>query len=270
MRSLTHAAMLSALLWPAAAGAQVVRGRVVDHETTQPIRVAALELLDDRDKVLVRATADSTGAFRLRAWTAGKYRLRVASLGYESVTSELYELAGGSDLVLTIQLAPRAVPVQPITVVARSVTPLKEIALRGYYDRRDYGRRIGIGRFLDRAEIVQRGTKLTDVLRTVPGLRIIRDPSGCVFIATTSNPGGTNPSTPNVGDTTNCKRSMTVCPASVYLDGLNLTPDRVSIDQLVPLDWLEAIEVYRRAAEMPAEFLGSGACGVVAIWTRRG
>ena len=32
----------------------------------------------------------------------------------------------------------------------------------------------------------------------------------------------------------------------------------------------QAIEAYRRPAELPAEFLGSGACGVVAIWTRRG
>ena len=62
-----------------------------------------------------------------------------------------------------------------------------------------------------------------------------------------------------------------VCAASVYLDGLLLkSSGGVSWDQMVPLDWIEAIEVYRRGSEMPAEFLGSGACGVVGIWTRHG
>jgi hypothetical protein len=42
------------------------------------------------------------------------------------------------------------------------------------------------------------------------------------------------------------------------------------IDRVVPLEWVEAIEVYRRPAEMPAEFLNDGACGAVGIWTRRG
>jgi hypothetical protein len=44
----------------------------------------------------------------------------------------------------------------------------------------------------------------------------------------------------------------------------------ISLDTMVPLDWVEAVEVYRRASELPAEFLNSGACGVVALWTRRG
>jgi hypothetical protein len=46
--------------------------------------------------------------------------------------------------------------------------------------------------------------------------------------------------------------------------------ETVSIDQTVPMQWIETIEVYRRASEVPAEFLSRANCGVVAIWTRRG
>jgi hypothetical protein len=61
---------------------------------------------------------------------------------------------------------------------------------------------------------------------------------------------------------------------NLYLDGLLLSKNAgvplPDIDQFVPVEWVEAIEVYRRPSEIPAEFLGNAACGVVAIWTRRG
>jgi hypothetical protein len=67
-----------------------------------------------------------------------------------------------------------------------------------------------------------------------------------------------------------CKPAS-VCRANVYIDGVMQSFDEaISLDQTVPMDWIEAIEVYRRAAEVPAEFLGRATCGVVAIWTRRG
>jgi len=169
-------------------------------------------------------------------------------------------------------LAVDAIPVDPITIVSRSRSSLTEIALRGYYDRRDAGKRIGIGRFLDRAEIEQRGKKLTEVLQRVPGLRIVRSDI-CTYIVTTSNPGGTGsltrvPSRAGRG----CENPPPeLCAVNVFLDGMLMKMDQsVPFDQMIPLEWVEAIEVYRRPSEMPAEFLGSGACGVVAVWTRRG
>jgi hypothetical protein len=260
--------VLVLLLFPCALDGQVVRGRIVDVAANQPIRLAVLELLDDRGDVQSRAESDSTGSFRLRGWLAAKYRVRATALGYQPVTSDLLEVGTGDEFELTIRLAPAAVPIDPITVVSRSRSSLTEIALKGYLDRRDAGRRIGMGRFLDRGEIEERGTRLTDVLRRVPGLRIVRS-GACVFIAVTSNPTGTNRFDQRASS--DCRRSPTICPANIYLDGMMLAPDQsVQLDQMVPLDWVEAIEVYRRPAELPAEFLSSGACGVVALWTRRG
>ncbi|RMH14199.1 MAG: hypothetical protein D6701_11515, partial [Gemmatimonadetes bacterium] len=46
--------------------------------------------------------------------------------------------------------------------------------------------------------------------------------------------------------------------------------ERGDLDLIRPED-IEAIEVYRGASEVPAEFGGSDAgCGAIVIWTRRG
>lgn len=267
---------ITALLYtgPDPVHAQVVRGRVLEVSTNEPIKLAALELLDDRQRVLARTSADSMGAFKLRGWLAGKYHVRASALGYQPVTSDVLEVGTGEEFELNVRLATDAIAIQPVTVVARSRSSLTEIALRGYYDRRDYGRRIGMGRFLDRGEIEERGTKLTDVLRRVPGFRILHA-GACVIIAVAGNPMGTSPLSPIPTRSRDCPtppgQEAQICRANVFLDGVQLQFDSsVSIDQLVPLQWVEAIEAYRRPAELPAEFLGSGACGVVAIWTRRG
>jgi hypothetical protein len=120
-----------------------------------------------------------------------------------------------------------------------------------------------MGRFLDRGEIAEKGgRKITDVLRTVSGLRVMNTDSGSVVVVR-SNQGG-------VG---RLDSPSSLCPVSFYLDGMPLStggPVAIDIDKTVPVDWVEAIEVYRHPSELPAEFLLSGACGMVAVWTRRG
>jgi hypothetical protein len=260
------------LLKPPAATAQVVNGRVSDANTAGSVLNATVELLDDRGRFLSRTLTDSTGAFRLRAWISGKYFVRTTMLGYAVVTSDVLELGTGESIELSVPLTLDPVKLAPVTVRSRSRSTLTEIAVRGYYDRRDAGRRIGMGRFLDRGEIVQKGTKLSDVLRRIPGLRVFMS-GPCVFISSGSNPTGTTRwnSATSTGVGKDCSTPPSnICPANVFLDGMPLKPSEVSLDQIVPLDWVEAIEVYRRAAELPAEFLSSGSCGVVAVWTRRG
>ena len=256
---------------PLLASAQLVHGRIIDGNTSQPIRGATAVLLDDRDRVILQTLADSAGTFRLRAWTAGKYRVRASMLGYSAVTSQLLELATGESFELAVRMTVEAVRIDSVTVVSRSRNSLTDVALRGYYDRRDAGRRIGMGRFLDRGEIEQKGTKLSDVLRRTPGLRVIQL-GRCIFISASSNPTGTNPFNRSTRSAGGCADPPpNLCLANIYLDGLLLKYDDIaSLDSMIPLAWVEAIEVYRRASELPAEFLDNGACGVVALWTRHG
>jgi hypothetical protein len=114
---------------------------------------------------------------------------------------------------------------------------------------------MGTGRFIDRGEIERNGAaNITDVLRTVTGLRVIQAGLSATVVLS-GNPAG--------------RGLEPQCHVRFYLDGMVIHADG-DVNRLVPLDWVEAIEVYRRAAEMPAEFLSDGTCGAVAIWTRRG
>lgn len=269
------AVLLSAA--PAALPAQVVFGRVIDADGGQPIKHATLELLDDRADIVTRVPVDTLGAFRIRSWHPGKYRLKTFALGYATVSSEILELATGDVLELTVRLATNAVPLEPIVIKARARESLAEIALAGYYDRRDAGRRIGLGRFFDRGAIAGRGRKLTDVLATIPGVRILHVQNCSVPLISMAGNNATRSEELQVDQLVRLQtlrdacKPASVCRANIYVDGVLLAFDEtISIDLTVPLDWVEAIEVYRRAAEVPAEFLGRATCGVVAVWTRRG
>jgi hypothetical protein len=270
---------LAALLCPPGAElpAQVVLGRVIEDGAAQPIKHAALELLDDRAQVVARVTVDSLGVFRIRSWHPGKYRLKTQALGYTTVSSEILELATGDLLEITIKLAPNAVPVEPIVIKARARASLTDIAMRGYYDRRDAGQRMGLGRFFDRGAVAQRGKKLTDVLATIPGVRVLRVQNCPVPVISMAGNSASRledlqtDQLVRIGALAAACKPASVCLANVYVDGVQMAFDEtISIDQTVPMEWIEAIEVYRRASEIPAEFLARATCGVVAVWTRRG
>jgi hypothetical protein len=256
---------------------QVVHGHVIEADNNQAVKHASLELLDDRGQAVTRVSVDSLGVFRLRSWHPGKYRVRTSALGFATVSSEILELATGDVIDLTIKLAPKAVPLEPVVVNARARTSLTEIALAGYYDRRDAGSRLGLGRFFDRGAIARRGRKLTEVLATIPGVRIMHVQNCPVPLVTMAGNSATRLEETQTDQLVrintlaeSCKPAH-VCRANVYVDGVQMAFDEtISIDQTVPLDWVEAIEVYRRAAEVPAEFLVRATCGVVAVWTRRG
>jgi hypothetical protein len=255
--------------------AQVVHGRVVDDADGRPVAQATLELVDDRREVLARTTTDSLGEFRIRSWHAGKYILKTTALGYATVASNTLELATGDMLELTVHLAADAIPLEPIVILARSRATVAELAMSGYYDRRDSGRRLGLGRFFDRGAIERRGNRLTDVLATIPGVRILQVPNCPVPLISMAGNNFTRFQNRTTGELerleTDACSPATVCRANIYVDGVQMHfNETVSIDQTVPMQWIETIEVYRRASEVPAEFLSRANCGVVAIWTRRG
>jgi hypothetical protein len=63
------------------------------------------------------------------------------------------------------------------------------------------------------------------------------------------------------------------CAAEIFVDGMHVTrwPGSVSVDDLATPGVIEGIEVYTGAGRVPAELRTAGvACGVIAIWTRRG
>ncbi len=187
------------------------------------------------------AVTDRNGSFRLEGLSGGRHVIRVWRIGYEptlfTVTFDSLETN-----VLDAPLLLRPVPVlMPEVVVEGERTRLVSGALREFYRRRREER----GIFMTREQIDTRHAEsFEDLFRTVPGADI-----------------------QYLGNLQQTIRLAHNCVPAYYIDGLQsneglaltLRPER-----------LEAVEVYRRASEVPPEFnTGTSLCGVIVVWTRR-
>jgi hypothetical protein len=71
-------------------------------------------------------------------------------------------------------------------------------------------------------------------------------------------------------------KPVVVTPGGAAIDEMNRDDPRFpepTVDDVVDPRDIEAIEVYRSGADVPAQFGGMGPftrCGVVVVWTRRG
>jgi len=77
----------------------IVRGRVVDAETGDPVSYAAARLETGQGDL-----ADASGLFLVRAVPLGRHRLRVTSIGFEPWTLDGLEVATGDSGMLNVPL----------------------------------------------------------------------------------------------------------------------------------------------------------------------
>jgi len=214
-----------------------VMGRVVDHRTDE-----ALSTVDVRIRGIDRWTlSDRNGYFRFDSVPPGIHVLEVDRVGYASLEKP-FRVVGRAGHQVDVALSEEAIPLEPITVSVRS--------RRWFADMEGLQRRMasGIGDFFTRSELLGRGvTRLTDILHAVPGFVVRR-----------------------VGRYAGVLHRAGHCAPSLYLDGRPHRPDPVSGFDAVRVFDLEAVEIYDRNAETPAEFLRPGVCGAVVAWTRRG
>jgi hypothetical protein len=109
----------------------------------------------------------------------------------------------------------------------------------------------GSGVYLDRAQIeARRAHYVSDVLRRIPGVRIMSDRSGRAVLRMGRTSGGRD------------------CPPDYWIDGVRA--QFFNVDDM-PVADIEAIEVYRGPSGLPPEYnsrLGNPSCGTVVIWTR--
>lgn len=162
---------------------------------------------------------------------------------------------------IDVRLQPRALagPVDPDSVITldpivAAVPPRGMFGLAGFHRRKEQG----IGRFIDRQDIEDRNpVRLTDLLREVPGLRLLCDPGACKIQFERAKP----------------PLGLSDCPVLYFVDG---TPFPMTFpDEYLAPDHIEGIEVHT-SATVPAEYnrmvgsteTGSPRCGVILIWTR--
>jgi hypothetical protein len=138
------------------------------------------------------------------------------------------------------ELPPLAETLAPVTVEGTAGS----ISIAGFEDRRRRGR----GVFLTEANIeALKATRVSDVLRAVPGVRLMCDSRGCAV---------------------RMSRAARECRPDYYMDGM---PATFSSWANMSPQGIVGIEVYRSLSETPLEFLrADNVCGTIVIWTRSG
>ena len=216
-----------------------VSGKVV-NKYGQPIAHARVELQNTGQATLTRANGD----FVLDSLPSGTQTLEVRQLGY-SPTEVPVELSMGRPENVTVKMADYVPVLSEMRVVAQKEKGLLDV---GFTDRK----KSGMGYYLDADQLKMRQTnQFSDMLRTVPGIRVVPAGDGTNVIQSSRDPTG------------GC--------VTFYVDGApwqQMTPG--DLDTFVRPEEVAALEVYN-GSTTPAQFTqpGMSGCTTVVIWTQR-
>ncbi len=254
------------LTWTLSLSAQIVRGQVVDSALGIPKPAVAVVLVDQTGGEVARTVTDEEGLFLLWAPGAGQYHLRAHGESYRLSDFPPFDLAADGMLAYRLLVPsvnppppaqePDATELAPVTVEAEAPTSRRNLA---EFERR---RATTTGSFITRAEFMKQGnpTKTTEVLRRMRGIRV-RPGTGFLMTWTITSTRGARTADVNPAGE---------CFPLIFLDRRLIgTTDAQVVDNVIPVEQIEAIEFYPSIAGMPPEFNRRGAaCGVLVFWTR--
>lgn len=217
----------------------VVKGTVMT-DARMPLTGAQIRFGNAADV----AESDDAGQFTATRVNAGTMWLRVRRIGYRP-ESLLVTVVPGQSIAPTVVMRQIAQSIAAVKVIGRRdlIGPMA-----GFYKRLQMG---GGGRFFTQADIAKRQpARMTDLLRSVPGIRI-----------------------ESRGFDNKVRIRGSRCSPLVWLDGQGLFAGEFDLDSVDPATF-EGIEIYSGPATVPLEFQGnqrvSSSCGTVVLWSRRG
>ena len=260
------------LTWTLSLSAQIVRGQVVDSVLGTPRPAIAVVLVDQTGGEVARTVTDEEGLFLLRAPGAGQYHLRAHGEGYRLSDFPPFDLAADGMLayrllVPTVNPPPPtqeldATELAPVTVEAGAGAGAGAPTTRRNLAEFEWRRANTTGSFITRAEFMMQGnpTKTTDVLRRMRGIRVRPSTGFLMQWIITSARGARTAGVNSAGE----------CFPLIFLDRRLIgTTNAQVVDNVIPVEQIEAIEFYSSIAGMPPEFNRRGAvCGVLVFWTR--
>lgn len=213
-----------------------VVGRLVSA-SGDPIRGGRVRLWGTRDE----ARTDEAGAFRLRTAARGTLLLDARMIGFIPLR-RVVDIAADSAVRLDITMTEFATEIDTVRILSLRAPPRDAL---GGFERR---RRLGHGTFIDADQLdVRRSLVFTDVLRGIAGVEV-----QSVDMMTRALVMRTATGAP--------------CEPVIVVDGIRLPVSLSNIDDLVPVDFVKAIEVYPRHVQTPPEYQGTD-CGSVVVWT---
>jgi hypothetical protein len=192
------------------------------------------------------AETGTDGRFELTGLPSGSVEVIVRRLGFAPAKIPL-QLDSGELRDIRVLLSPVVMMMDSVSVVADA--PVIEKAYGGFEQRKSRG----FGTFITREQIEKKNPRVTtDLFRTVSGVKLLRENGTPTVVST------------RLG-------TMAYCPVRYFIDGTSYPLYGQSIDTMIQVVDIGAIEVYPGGATVPPQFGGrESACGVVAIWTRQG
>ena len=234
-----------------AQAASVFRGQVVADSSFDPLPGAQITLVELDKSIDVGAD----GEFRFTGLPAGEVTVRVRMVGY---TPQSVRVRIGADSLVRDFLLKRIAPLLPNVAVTAKEEPRVPANLIEFERRRLRGE----GRYITPQQMErERGRKMSDVLRKVPGIYLHRLPGGGYTVGSSR------------GTISIVRRPQGICFATIVLDGIVIFVDRPGTAPMViddiKTEEIAAVEYYPGGARMPPELNGStSACGVLAFYTR--
>ena len=249
--------------------AQSIAGTVRQDSTARPM--AGVEVLLEGSER--KTTTDAAGRFVLGSLARGSAVVLFRSVGYRPVRVSVQLVSADTVQVNAVMVREGTQQLDPVEVKAVPAAP-RGLGREAFEERR----KLGFGRFIDSAELRRSEMRRTsDLLRAIPGLRIVRFRECEGPNSTRCSPPEDRAASGRGGGTSMIPRqNQEYCWMSVLLDGV---PVYQSGSSRPPPDFsrdfrpseLESIEVYRSSAEVPSEYGGaSAACGVILLWSKRG
>ena len=223
---------------PRLRGPARLTGRVV-NAAGAPIANARVDVQGTGAATLSR----QDGTFGFTDLPSGTQALVVRQLGFEPVETPV-ELSGRTPREVTVTMSK---PARVLETVAVTAEASKEGLDQVGFNRRQ---KTGFGYFLSTEDIEKRqATRMTDLFRTVPSLRVV--PSGMDYVVESGRDvqGG-------------CVRYVVDgAPYNALFPG--------DIDRLMPPNDVAAVEVYA-GSSTPAEFQAPGntSCTTIVMWSR--
>ena len=225
-------------------------GSVSSAEKSEPVVGAIVRITE----TAFQTRTNSQGVFSLNRLPAGPAQLSIQAPGLRPMLQEVELVRGETVAVpaLAMEVAPSELA--PIAIEAPAPTnvrrPLDD------FERR---RRESNGDFITREEFERSGPRMTtDLLRRMRGVRI------------TPNVQFQEVGPPLLISMSRSFRRSEECPPLFFLDGQYLgNAFNTDVNSVVPVEIIEAIEVYGATAGLPQELNRRGSsCGVIAFWTR--
>jgi hypothetical protein len=236
-----------------------IEGWVIDEQTGDPVPSVDLVVRAGNERYIASTVTDDRGQFQLQFSQINAISIYASRIGYADNQTPVLRFGDNDFFRVEIRLDPVAVLLAPLEVLARRKAERSPVLEN--FDRRV---NLGNGYYITRDQIeARRPSLVTDLLATVPGVRVVGSGAGNRRTIEIARAGGRD------------------CPVQIFVDGMLVTrrirpgfgapTAGYTIDDVAAPNSVEGIEIYRGLSTVPPEFLTPDAdCGVVAIWTRRG